>query len=157
MEVSPHSVRRMRSLCRKKGPWNPAAFPLRHRPKLWWKNARVLRVLMSGKKYRKMAAVLGIGMGSLRWIIRQARREGIGPPRRNKERGPSWDWRAPEVRALLKSGRPDVEIAAELGIERSSVRRLRGKLRKESRRAADQIPTMPICSIPGLENEKANK
>jgi len=92
------------------------------------KNPDVLAVFMSGLKYRKLARVMGIRVGSLSWIISQSRRAGLGPPRRAKERGKSWDWRAREVRALLKSGRPDVEIAAKLGIVRSSVRRLRGKL-----------------------------
>jgi hypothetical protein len=107
------------------------------RPHHWWKGPNVHNVLMSGLKYRKLAGVMGIPMGSLRWIIRQSRRAGLEPPRRNKEWGPSWDWRAPEVRTLLESGRPDAEIAAELGIVRSSVRRLRGKLRNENQRAAD--------------------
>ena len=86
------------------------------------------------------ATDLGVSMGPLHWIISESRRAGLEPPSRNKERGKSWDWWAPEVRALLDSGRPDVEIAAELGIVRSSVRRLRGKLRKETPGAADQGP-----------------
>jgi hypothetical protein len=88
------------------------------------KGAEVQNVLASGKKYREMAADLDIGISTFNWVIHQSRRAGLGPRRRNKERGKSWDWRAPEVRALLESGRPDVEIAAELGIVRSSVRRL---------------------------------
>jgi hypothetical protein len=133
LDVSPTSVRRMRSQCRKKkGPWNPASFPLRRGPCHWWRNPLVLNVLMSGLKYRKLAGVLGIPMGSLCWIISQSRQAGLGPRRRSRERGRTWYCRTPKVRALLASGRPDVEIAAELGIVRSSVRRLRGKLRKES-------------------------
>jgi len=38
---------------------------------------------------------------------------------------PRYWWKAPEVRALILSDKPDVEIAAALGIARSSVRRLR--------------------------------
>jgi hypothetical protein len=108
----------------------------------WWKTPEVQAVLRSGKKYREMAAELGIGMSVLAWIISRSRRAGQGPPRRIKERGKSWDWREPRIRALLESGRPNVEIAAQLGIVRSSARRLRGKLRKESPSAKVQVPPM---------------
>jgi hypothetical protein len=48
----------------------------------WWKTPEVQAVLRSGKKYREMAAELGIGMSVLAWIISQSRRAGLGPARR---------------------------------------------------------------------------
>jgi len=50
----------------------------------WWKTPEVQAVLRSGKKYREMAAELGIGMSVLAWIISVSRRAGLGPPRRIK-------------------------------------------------------------------------
>jgi transposase len=51
-----------------------------------WKTPEVQAVLQSGKKYREMAAELGIGMSVLAWGISESRRAGLGPPRRYKAR-----------------------------------------------------------------------
>jgi hypothetical protein len=70
-----------------------------------------MTVLRSGKKYREMAATLGIGMGALNSIIQQSRQAGLGPARRYQ----NW-WKAPEVQAVLRSGKKYREMAAGLGI-----------------------------------------
>jgi len=46
----------------------------------------VMAVLRSGKKYREMAAELGIGMSVIAWIISESRRAGLGQPRRRREK-----------------------------------------------------------------------
>jgi transposase-like protein len=46
----------------------------------------VQAVLRSGKKYREMAAELGIGMSMLAWRISESRRAGLGPRRRLERR-----------------------------------------------------------------------
>jgi transposase-like protein len=108
LSVSPHSLRRLRSACRKNGLGSVAR---RLRPRGWWKAPEVLAVLLSGKKYRNMAMALGIGMGTLNSIISQSRQAGLGPARRYQ----NW-WKTPEVQAALRSGKKYREMAAELGI-----------------------------------------
>jgi len=101
--VNPNSLRRLRSACRRMGLGSVAP---RQTPKLWWKAPEVQAVLSSGKKYRDMAAALGIGMGALNSIIRQSRHAGLGPARRYQH----W-WKTPEVQAVLKSGKQYREMA----------------------------------------------
>jgi hypothetical protein len=84
---------------------------MRIKPREWWKATEVQRVLASGKKYREMAADLGIGIRSLSWAIEQSRQAGLGPERRYQ----NW-WKTPEVQAVLRSGKKYREMAAELGI-----------------------------------------
>ena len=81
------------------------------RPREWWKEAEIQDVLASGKKYREMAETLGITIGLLSWIIGQSRQAGLGPARRYQN-----CWKAPEVQAVLRSGKKYREMAAELGI-----------------------------------------
>jgi len=71
----------------------------------------VMAVPRSGKKYRDMAATLGIGIGVLNSIILQSRQAGLGPARRYQ----NW-WKTPEVQAVLRSGKKYREMAAEMGI-----------------------------------------
>jgi hypothetical protein len=70
LNISPHTLRKLRASCRKKGLGGKKAFATRIRPREWWKAPDVQRVLASGQKYREMAADLGIGLGALRSIIR---------------------------------------------------------------------------------------
>jgi hypothetical protein len=108
LNISPNSLRRLRSVCRKMGVGDVAR---RVRPRLWWKAPEVRAVLSSGKKYLDMATTLGIGVGALSSIIRQSRQAGLGPARRYQ----NW-WKTPEVQAVLRLGRKYREMAAELGI-----------------------------------------
>jgi hypothetical protein len=87
------------------------SFAPRIRPRGWWQAPEVQDVLRSGKPYKQMAAMLGIGMSALNSIIRQSRQAGVGPPRRYT----NW-WKAPEVQAVLRSGKKYREMAAELEI-----------------------------------------
>jgi len=106
--ISPNSLRRLRSACRKVGLGSVAP---RQRPHLWWKAPEVQAVLSSGNRYGDMAATLGIGMGALNSIIRLSRQAGLGPARRYQ----NW-WKTPEAQAVLHSGKKYREMAAELGV-----------------------------------------
>jgi hypothetical protein len=84
--ISPNSLRRLRSKCREMGVGGNGSFAPRIRPRGWWQAPEVQTVLQSGKTYKQMARTLRVGMSALNSIIRQSRRAGLGPPRRQKRR-----------------------------------------------------------------------
>jgi transposase len=116
---------------------------MRVRPREWWKAAEVQSVLASGKKYREMAATLGIGMGALNSIIRQSRQAGLGPARRYQ----NW-WKTPEVQAVLRSGKKYREMAAELGIGMSVIAWIIGQSRPAGLGPPPQVAVIPRMKTP---------